>query len=175
MKPFLVPLAVFLILTLASCGPSATMVPDSTGQQSEDPAATPTPNSRGGSDEDAGTPESVNTSTPDPVMAEILLKVEADLAKRAHIDRNQIEPLMSLAVTWPDAGLGCPQPGKSYAQELSPGYLIELEANGKIYEYHTDGKADIILLCGQGGDDPFPVIPVTPGEIQDGEPWLPVD
>lgn len=38
---------------------------------------------------------------------------------------------------WNDASLGCPEPGKLYAQVLTPGFLIRLRAKGETYEYHA--------------------------------------
>ena len=36
-----------------------------------------------------------------------------------------------------DASLGVPEPGKSYAQVITPGYIIVLRAEGGTYEYHA--------------------------------------
>lgn len=44
------------------------------------------------------------------------------------------------------ASLGCPQPGMVYAEVLTPGYLILLEANNDEYEYHTDLQ-DTFTFC----------------------------
>lgn len=44
---------------------------------------------------------------------------------------------------WPDRSLGCPQPGMGYAQAITPGYLITLDAAGRRFEYHTD-QAQIV-------------------------------
>ena len=42
--------------------------------------------------------------------------------------------------TWPDASLGCPQPGETYAQALTAGFVIELEVGGARHVYHSDGQ-----------------------------------
>lgn len=45
-----------------------------------------------------------------------------------------------------DAALGCPQPDMMYAQVITPGYKVVLEAQGKEYDYRlTD--AENIILC----------------------------
>jgi hypothetical protein len=49
---------------------------------------------------------------------------------------------------WPDSGLGCPQPGQLYLQVITPGWLIEVQGGGKIFEYHTDGD-DRFVLCAE--------------------------
>lgn len=50
-------------------------------------------------------------------------------------------------VTWPDASLGCPQPGFSYAQVLTPGILLVLSHQGREFDYRTVGSTP--LLCSE--------------------------
>ncbi len=38
-----------------------------------------------------------------------------------------------------DASLGVPEPGVTYAAVVTPGYIIMLEADGNIYQYHASG------------------------------------
>jgi hypothetical protein len=73
---------------------------------------------------------------------------------------------------WPDASLGCPLPGMTYAQVLTPGHRVILATGGRTYEYHTDNH-DRIILCTEDERPSLPLIPVKPGEIQDGKPWMP--
>ena len=49
---------------------------------------------------------------------------------------------------WPDAGLGCPQPGKTYAQVTTPGYKITLTIPGvkMYYVFHAD-KVGNVVYC----------------------------
>jgi hypothetical protein len=63
-----------------------------------------------------------------------------DLAKRLGIEERAIKKVSVQAKTWPDASLGCPKPDEMYAQVETEGYLIELEAGGKKYAYHSDRK-----------------------------------
>jgi hypothetical protein len=72
-------------------------------------------------------------------------------------------------VVWPDASIGCPQPGMAYAQVNKPGYWILLEALENQFQYHTDTEMQIIL-CQENN---LPIFPVKPGNIQDGQPWMP--
>ena len=46
---------------------------------------------------------------------------------------------------WSDASLGRPQPGMMYAQVITPGYLVVLEADGQQYTYHTDTARFAVL------------------------------
>ncbi len=70
----------------------------------------------------------------------------SNLARRLGVDGGQVQVLTAKKVTWPDASLGCPEPGKTYAQVLTPGYLIVLRARDTRYEYH--GNAQTLFLCG---------------------------
>jgi hypothetical protein len=44
---------------------------------------------------------------------------------------------------WPDTGLGCPEPGRAYAQVITPGYRIVLGHGGERYVYHA-GMGNVI-------------------------------
>jgi len=67
------------------------------------------------------------------------------LARRLDVSIQQIEVLSAEYVEWPDASLGCPQPGMMYAQVITPGYRIILSASGENYEYHTSLRG--VVLC----------------------------
>ena len=64
----------------------------------------------------------------------------ADLAARLKIEPQAIKTHFPRPQSWPDTSLGCPKPGMSYAQVVTRGFLIELEAGGKSYRYHSDLK-----------------------------------
>ncbi|HSM70960.1 MAG TPA: hypothetical protein VK851_05405 [Anaerolineales bacterium] len=111
-------------------------------------------------------------STPLPDNVQILIETaKADLVQRLSLPPPEINLVTAIEVTWPDSSLGCPQPGVEYAQVLTEGFLINLEANGNIHEYHADTSGQIVSC-----EDPgVPIIPVTPDDIQDGIPWVPVN
>ncbi len=69
--------------------------------------------------------------------AGLVAQAVADLAGRLAIAIDAIQVRAVEAVEWPDASLGCPKPGMMYAQVITPGYRIVLEAAGKTYEYHS--------------------------------------
>jgi len=58
------------------------------------------------------------------------LGVDASTAKIAAIER----------VEWPDASLGLPEPGFSYAQVITPGFKMVMEFEGKGYVFHTSSN-----------------------------------
>jgi hypothetical protein len=62
-----------------------------------------------------------------------------DLASKLGIESSSIIVAKSEDATWPDTGLGMPEPGKMYAQMLTDGFRVVLEAAGKKYEYHFGG------------------------------------
>ena len=72
-----------------------------------------------------------------------------DLAGQSGISAaDEITMLSVEPVEWRDASLGCPQEGMMYAQVITPGFLVMLQAGGEQYEYHTN-QADTVVLCQQ--------------------------
>lgn len=71
----------------------------------------------------------------------------ADLAQRLGLPESAITVRTVESVEWPDASLGCPRPGMMYAQVITPGYRIVLEAAGQTYEYHTS-QSHVVLCSG---------------------------
>lgn len=67
----------------------------------------------------------------------------ADAAERAGAAVADVRVVGLEDVSWPDASLGCPQPGKAYAQAVVDGQRLTLEVGGRQFVYH------------QGGEQPF--------------------
>jgi hypothetical protein len=61
-----------------------------------------------------------------------------DLASRLGVPAEKVKTISLRPHTWSDASLGCPKPDMSYAQMETKGFVIELEAGGKKYGYHSD-------------------------------------
>jgi len=92
-------------------------------------------------------PAGVSTSVLQPCCgpSEVpLAPARQDLSQRLGIGIEEIEVQSVEAVEWPDASLGCPQPGMMYAQVITPGYRILLRAGGQTYEYHSDRQRAIL-------------------------------
>lgn len=88
-------------------------------------------------------------------MSEDLPQVEmakADLAERLNVAPETIEVVQVEARVWPDAGMGCPQPGMVYTQVPQDGLLIRFGAGGQVYDYHSGGTRDP-FLCEEGGKE----------------------
>ncbi len=75
----------------------------------------------------------------------LLQQARGHLAARLGLDQASIRVASMEPRAWPNAGLGCPEPGRLYASVLTDGFLIELEAGGQTYRYHTDART--VRLC----------------------------
>lgn len=71
-------------------------------------------------------------------------RAKQDLASRLGIQSEAVQVLDVEEVQWSDSSLGCPKPGMMYAQVITPGYRIQLEAEGKVYEYHADKGTKVV-------------------------------
>jgi len=108
------------------------------------------------------------TSLSDQALQKLVMRAKEDLGKRLVLNVDQIEVVEAQAVEWRDTSLGCPQPGMMYAQVITPGYRIVLEAKGQTYEYHTD-RGQVVVLC----DDENGPAKVTKGEPVKSLPTAP--
>lgn len=90
-----------------------------------------------------------------------VFKAKDDLANRTNIPFDQIEVVSVQMMTWPDSSMGCPQPDMVYTQVLHDGLLIQLQANGFNYNYHSGGNRDP-FLCIQTNKSKEPSIKLDP-------------
>jgi len=185
-------LLLILFLAAAGCAPllaSGETQPDPTQNADVQPVASPTPpvaaeppQAQPTRPAPTGLPaaESTEPSPPQktwPERCNTMTEIARGLlAEEQNIPLDSIEALRCYAVEWPDASLGCPQPGQMYAQVITPGFQILLEAGGKRYVVHTDTTQNAVVCSLLRESEEFPDIPVLPGEdIDDGIPWVPVD
>jgi len=77
-------------------------------------------------------------------------RARSDLASRLQIGEEQVRMVSIETVDWRDSSLGCPQPGRSYLQVITPGYRIVLRVAGSTYEYHAAQGQDRVILCQEG-------------------------
>lgn len=83
-----------------------------------------------------------------------------DLADRLGVSPDDIWVGEARPAVWPDASLGCPEPGESYAQVGAPGFSLTLVWEGKSYVYHTDRTRQVIF-CGEAPSlTPRPPVPI---------------
>ena len=88
---------------------------------------------------------SEDSAKPIPGSEETVTVAIADLSDQTGIPADQIKLISIEAVEWSDSSLGCPQAGFMYAQVITPGYLIILEAQGQQYPYHTNLTTNVVL------------------------------
>jgi hypothetical protein len=70
---------------------------------------------------------------------------------------DEISPVLIEAKQWRDSSLGCPREGMMYAQVITPGYMIVLQAGDRLYEFHTD-RRETAVLCFINGEDALSVL-----------------
>jgi hypothetical protein len=69
--------------------------------------------------------------------APLVAEAKAKLAAEKGVDPGQVILRSVEATTFNDSSLGCPEPGQSYLQVLTPGYIIRLQLGGETYEYRA--------------------------------------
>lgn len=67
----------------------------------------------------------------------VTIAARNDLASRLGIEADAVEILETRSVYWRSAALGCPDPERSYAQVLTPGWFIRLAVKRAEYRYHA--------------------------------------
>jgi hypothetical protein len=81
------------------------------------------------------------SSLPEPTIpaeaAPLVAEAKEKLALDKGADPSQITVKSIEAFTFNDSSLGCPEPGRSYLQVLTPGYVIVLQLGSETYEYHA--------------------------------------
>jgi len=118
-KKALLPVLLFVVLLfVAACAPLAepTVLPQPTPPAQEKPMPQP-------------------DLTPSPIVQQAM----ADLSERLGVDPAEITVVRVEEVDWPDGSLGCPQPGMLYTQALVNGSFIQLQVEGRTYNYHSGG------------------------------------
>ncbi|MDQ3856177.1 MAG: hypothetical protein M3281_07270 [Chloroflexota bacterium] len=131
-----------LLLGVACGAPEPGAAPVATSEITLTPAETVHPASTVVSPGDGapvGTPATVSPDRIESAAIEIL-------ARQLGVDPSGISVSSVVPKEWSNSALGCPEPGKAYAEVLSPGFLVRLASGGRTYEVHTDavGKG---LVC----------------------------
>jgi hypothetical protein len=89
--------------------------------------------------------------TPEPTseINEATMKAMSELARQKlaeelEIGVDQIQVVSADPTYWSDTSLGCPQPGMTYPQVMTPGYRVTLVVGNDVYTYHTDTKQTVV-------------------------------
>lgn len=82
----------------------------------------------------------------------------ADLSQRVGrtVTLNDLTNWTFAQSSYPDTSLGCPQPGITYAQVITPGVQFMLTYAGNIYDYRVSGDRTAIILCSVTPAPPTP-------------------
>lgn len=158
---FALAIALLLALALAACGPRSQPTPEETTETElptsplAEPATDEPPRPTPGDSPQPTPPQSPLSPPPTPLArsAPAASAAVAYLAAELGVSADEMTILSSEPVDWPDASLGCPEPGMMYAQVITPGYRFLLQAEGEEYEVHTDRAGQSVVLCQPGEGD----------------------
>jgi len=156
------------VLALAACGPAPTVTQPTVSPTVEPtvvviemptaPVSMPYP-APGSADQSPGQPTVAPISgypapgqpTPEPTseINEATMKAMSELARQKlaeelEISVDQIQVVSADPTYWSDTSLGCPQPGMTYPQVMTPGYRVTLVVGSTLYTYHTDTKQTVV-------------------------------
>jgi hypothetical protein len=101
----------------------------------------------------SSTQEDISNNDLDLSEEHLVQLAVADLSNRVGIPENVIVIEQVKPIEWPDATLGCPKPGMDFTPVVTPGYIILIQVDEKIYVYHTD-DASRVIQCPAEGDRP---------------------
>jgi hypothetical protein len=128
-----------LLIVLTACQPMQGPPPNPSLQPS-------IPLPPAGQDEFILTPAPAAPLPDDPTVRTLVETALDDLAARLQLSPKSVGFVDYTSVVWPDASLGCPQPGVAYAQVAVEGYLIRLVRGKAVYHYHG-GEGRGSFLC----------------------------
>lgn len=77
-----------------------------------------------------------------PELSGIIGLAITDLATTLGIDEDAVVVVLVEEVVWSDASLGCPRPGMSYAQVVTDGMRIILQAEDALFDYRSGGASE---------------------------------
>ncbi|MGC9356846.1 MAG: hypothetical protein ACP5GX_03225 [Anaerolineae bacterium] len=109
------------------------------------------------------TPQPQVLKAAEDLLADLKPLVADDLGLKA----EELTLVAAERVEWRDASLGCPQPGKLYAQVITPGwrFIFEEEGPGRRHEVHTSEDARDYVICGAGKENPTEPSPMPVDEL----------
>lgn len=122
-----------LALVLAACGTSA---PETGSGETTTTSPPPT------------TSASSPTASSDDELPEVVISsIRSDAADRTGVDLDEVSVSSVIKQTFSDTSLGCPEEGKMYAQVLTPGFEVLVEAGGDELDYRVSGDDYAYRLC----------------------------
>jgi hypothetical protein len=86
----------------------------------------------------------------------IVESARQDLARRLDRSVEDVKLLEDRPVYWRSSALGCPEPGKSYTQVLTRGWLIRLTVGRAEYRYHSGQDGPTFTCSPAQAESPVP-------------------
>lgn len=72
-----------------------------------------------------------------------LVAARRDLASRLGVTERDIQFVAAESKAFPDASLGCPEPGMQYAQAQVSGWVLSFRRGERVFTYHADEQRAI--------------------------------
>jgi hypothetical protein len=105
----------------------------------------------------ATTDQPADSSTPPAHLSGLITAIARDLNTQADVPLDEISFISAEPMTWPNGGLGCPDPAMAYTEVMVEGLLITMAAGNREFQYHTGGL-ERFVLCRDG-------LPVSTGNV----------
>ena len=86
---------------------------------------------------------------PSDLPEHLLAWAKSLLAQQLGIDAGRLAVESTAQQTWDDS-LGCPLPGRAYAELGQFGYLIHLRTGATVYDVHTNQTGTLVIHCEAG-------------------------
>lgn len=133
-------LMMILLPLLAACGQPAEPGDTTTSTTSADVTTVPS--------EPTTTAPPARPESPDSALSDAVLDaMVADAAEQTGVDPGSVEVISITEETFDDASLGCPEPGQAYAQVITPGHIVTVEAGDEELEYRVGTGTETWKLC----------------------------
>jgi hypothetical protein len=94
---------------------------------------------------------SVGSPGPMDLPASIIDPVVAEVARLANVPVDQVTVKSAEGMTFPNGGLGCPEPGMAYTQVMVDGFKIVADAAGTTYDFRGTGPGRFRRCMFAGG------------------------
>jgi hypothetical protein len=91
------------------------------------------------------------------IYPDMITTIARDLSAQTDVPLDEITFVSAEPMTWPNGGLGCPDPAMAYAEVMVEGLLVTMAAGNREFQYHTGGL-DRFVLCRDG-------LPVSSGNV----------
>lgn len=144
-------LLTLLGLVLVACGSPGDGGSDATTTSAADSSTTTT------SAAESATTTIGETEMPDE--NQVVESALADLASREGVSLEDISIVRVEPIDWPDASLGCPDEGMSYAQVIVPGFKVLLQIDERVFDYHAGTNGEVFLCPSDEKDGGYDFVP----------------